>query len=311
MSAECVVCHGPSIVFLCQTCSGKLRRQLLEIPTLVAYLEDAAVGHTRLGDPQAGRSGQFEAAAIRYDSRAADLAVEIHRILSSYARGCANMYGLAISPPVTWHRPTDEYRYCTKDYATFLAANVERLARLNDIGDLCGALKRHIKHGLSIINRGIPPQFCGPCPGTVTRHDRCEECTGRDHDCGTRLMAARGAVEVTCPLCTGTHKVEKLTTQLLARADHHRCTIAELHRVLRMLNEPVALSTLYRWAEPRSSRRGSGQLKPAGYLRADKKSIGLTKKNANDQAVYRVSEARRRRRDNDAAKRATREKRGV
>jgi hypothetical protein len=81
---------------------------------------------------------------------------------------------------------------------------------------------------------------------------------------------------------------------LLARADHYRGTIMEIYDWLLMLNESVPISTLYRWAEPKTSRRGSGQLKPAGYKRKDG-SIMITRRDDGDKPVYRVSDARRQR----------------
>lgn len=131
--------------------------------------------------------------------------------------------------------------------------------------------------------------------GGAVEHRHCTDCGMRDHECATRLMARRGAVEVTCPSCGVTHSVQRLVNHLLARADDFRCTIPELHRVLRMLNEPVNIDTLYRWAEPKSRRSGSGQLKPVGYLRSDNKRIGVTRHDDKDKPVYRVSDARKRR----------------
>jgi hypothetical protein len=303
MSQTCRVCYRLAHnKFLCPACTGTLRRHLIGLPRFLGYLDDAAVGNVQLSAQGGVSVNDFVVSGFTFDTRAADLAVDIRNTLTDWASKLAWTHGLAISPPIGWHRSPSEYVYTAADYAVFLVASIEHLVMLSNVADLYRKLDDQIKRGLVIINRAVPHQFCGPCPSIITGHSKCTECSKRDHDCGTRLMAKPGAIEVTCPTCGSVHNVEALTTHLLARADHHRCTIPELYRVLRMLREPVGLSTLYRWAEPKTARRGSGQLKPAGYLRKGTNNIMLTKKSGDDQAVYRVSEARKRRIENQEAK---------
>jgi LSD1 subclass zinc finger protein len=260
---------------------------------MIDDLADAAVGHTKLGGDSSRGSKGFGSRTPAFDSRAGKAIEKITDIVGGWSRGLARNHGLMISPPVTWHRPWDQYRHTAKDYAVFLAAHVDKLARDGDVGELVGDLRKQMKHAASLVDRRIPPQFCGPCPTSVTDHRRCIDSDGvntcgyRLHACATRLMARRGASEVHCATCGATHRVETLVNHLLARADEYRCTIPEIHRVLRMLNTPVRIDTLYRWADPRV-----GKLKPAGYLRSDNRRIGVTRSDKKDKPVYRVADAR-------------------
>jgi hypothetical protein len=288
--AECTKCAATSTLFLCPLCITELRHQLLGLPTVIDHLTESALGQThdyRLTDWGIGH-GAFESRTPTTDRRAGTLLDEIYNTLDQWARAMARLHHLTISPPINWRKPVDQYVYTSKDYATFLAGHTIELAKDPDIVELCDSLRRYIKRGISLINRGVPGQYCGPCPTQITDHQRCVECSHRQHDCGRSLMARRGAKHVTCPDCGTQYDVQKLVNHLLARADHFRCTIPEMNRVLRMLGESVALKTLYNWVR-------DGRLRPSGYLRANKKTIGLTRHHPDDKPVYRVSDARKQR----------------
>jgi hypothetical protein len=298
MAIECQKCKGRAQLFLCPSCIVELRRQLLDMPRFVEHLKDSAIGNTRLSNDSYRQLG-FESRTPIFDDRATDLIDEIHRVLGQWARPMARTHGYVISPSIAWHRPDLPYTHTSYDYAVFLAAHVNDLANDPDVGELCAVLRRCVKQTVAVVSRPVPSQFCGPCPATIHDHRRCVDengvsvhCSG-PHQCSTSLMVRRGLLEVTCPSCAAVHRVETLVTRLLAHANEHKFTITVLYRVLRMLNEPVPMSTLYRWAEPKSSRRGSGQLKPAGYMRPDNRRIGITRHSAKDKPVYLVSDARK------------------
>jgi len=293
---ECQKCFAKTQTYLCTRCITDLRKQLLGLPTLIDDLDDAAIGNTRLSNETSRQKG-FASRTPAFDDRANRLIEEIGDTVGQWARSMARTHGVLISPPVTWHKPWDVYRHTTRDYAVFLAAHVNNLAADPDVGELCASIRSYVKRAHVIVDRRTPPQFCGPCPATVIDHRHCLKnsdggsCDGyRDHQCATRLMSARGAVEVTCPACGAAHRTEALLNHLLVHADDHRYTIPDLYRVLRMLNEPVQMKTLYHWALPRV-----GRLRPAGYIRLDNGRIGITRQSDDEKPIYRVSEARKQR----------------
>lgn len=286
--AECTKCKGRATLYLCPNCITGLRRQLLGLPTVIDHLTATALGQTADYRMTGWAPTAFESRTPTADNRAATLLNEIYNTLDQWARAMARIHQLTISPPINWRRPVDQYTMISRDYANFLAAHTNELAKDPDINELCSSLHQYIKRGINMINRRVPGQFCGPCPNVIVDHRNCVDCGHRQHDCGTRLMARRGASHVTCTGCGTVHDVGKLVNHLLARADHFRCTIPEINRVLRMLGEPVPMRTLYSWA-------AAGRLKPSGYLRANKKTIGITRHHADDKPVYRVSDARKQR----------------
>lgn len=271
---------------------------------MVAYLRDAASGQTKLDDQQVRYSDMYH--SVKFNSKAAELASEIETTIGQWARPLARQLRSVISPPVTWHRPWDQYVHTLNDYATFLAAHSNELAKDPDIGELVTALRAYIRRAVGgrdyggIINRREPPQFCGPCPTMITDHTGCDDdCKNRPHECGRHLMARRGALEVTCGSCGATNGVQALINHLLAKADDFKATIPEIHKVLTMLGTPVHIDTLYEWAKPKV-----GKLRPAGYLREDGRRIAFMRRSERDKPVYRIADARKAR--EDAAKRGRR-----
>lgn len=295
MNVVCQKCGGRAQAYLCPTCTQWLRRTLLGLPTLVGHVVDSAIGNTRLGTGQ--RQKGFESRTPVFNDKARTLVGEIKSTLRQWAEVVASR-GHELVVPIYWHGPPDRYVPTDYDHAMFLAAHVDDLVLAEDIGVLCAQLSAQIKRALAIVNPPMEPMFCGPCPATVHDHRGCTDeagvntCGYRAHECATSLMSPRGALEVTCGACGAVHDVQRLVNHLLAQADHYRATISELHRVLRMLEEPVEMSTLYTWAGPKGKRGGSGQLKPVGYRRVDGR-IGVTKKSDQDKPLYRVSDARK------------------
>lgn len=292
---SCQKCHGRAQCYLCHNCIGVVRRQLLSLPAIIDNLKETALGMTRLNTESSRQLG-FTSRTPTLNDGASRLLEEIDNTIGQWARAMARTHRLIPSPPITWHRAWDTYRHTTCDFAVFLAANADKLALDLDVGELCTALDRFVLQALGdedrdgIMDRRTPAQFCGPCPATINDHRHCEGCAQRPHECATQLYSKRGASEVTCPDCGSQHRVEVLVNSLLAHADEHRGTISEIHEVLRRLNEPVKLDTLYDWAMPRV-----GRLKPAGYLRPDGRRIGVTRQGVDDKPVYRVSDARKQR----------------
>lgn len=271
---DCAACGAQSELYLCGDCGDEMRTKLLGLPALMDRLNDSAYGLTRMGDSVRHRAPGSQ--VPMWNASAIDLLESVTLVLRRWATDIALRHGLAVSPPVTWHRPIEEYRPTASDHAVFLAAHVAELQKSPGVGDLAGELQKFVRSALRAINRPVPPMFCGPCPSLDD--DR--------HECGTRLMAKRGAPTVVCPTCRQEYRVEKLVNELLARADSFRATIGEQHRMLGMLGIQVDLSTLYRWADPRA-----GLIKPAGYLRKDGRRIGTTRQDG-DTPLYRVSDVR-------------------
>lgn len=314
---ECKSCTTPAELYLCGGCQNELQKMLTELttgptpttPGLLENLQDTHIGQTRLGEParhtryatfELDRDEILDKVADETNIKllrsfltvggvngyASDLNTQIHHTLKVWAEGLAKTHGVMLGPPLNWHKPPGQYRHTTADYAAWLAANVHLIARDEDAGAFHRTIRNYIRNIKKAIDLRQPPVFCGPCPTQITDHTHCKLCTRlHRHDCGTRLMARRGAVETICPFCKTTHNIETLINELLSRAGHFRCTIQDLHDVLVMLDERVPIRTLQDWA-------ARGWLQPRGYIRPDG-YIGLTRRDDDDRPVYRLSEARK------------------
>lgn len=304
MSIECTKCKGRAQTYLCNGCTAWLRQRLLGMPTLIDRLRDTAIGNTRLSN-EASRPMGFESRTFTFDDRASALIEEIDGALYRWVKRMTWRHGYLVGVPISWHRPDLEYVHTSYDYAVFLAAHVADLANDEYVGELCDVLRSVVNRSVGgreeggLLQRRTPDQFCGPCPATISDHRRCVDqdgvkvCCSGPHTCATQLMSPRGAVEVTCPSCGAVHRVQKLVDHLLAHSDEHKFIIPVLYTMMRMLGTPVDMSTLYRWAEPRNSKRsGSGQLRPAGYLRPDGRRIGVSRHSDQDKPVYLVGDVR-------------------
>ena len=97
---KCRKCKGKTQLYLCNQCQAWLRRQLLGLPTMVGYLEDAATGNTRLSNEQS-RAGGFESRTPVFSDPASGLIAEIGSTVGQWATNTAIVHGFVVSPPVT------------------------------------------------------------------------------------------------------------------------------------------------------------------------------------------------------------------
>lgn len=182
-----------------------------------------------------------------------------------------------------WRRLPPNYAATATDMAMWLRHHVDTVACHEGAGEFYDELAEHIRAIERLVNRPPVMQFCGPCP--TYREDRRAEC-------GTRLLARPGAVEVRCPTCRKAHNIERLIIRLMANVEHWRFTREELigertgdwSGIMGLLDEPVSKSTFHRWTSKRS-------LRPSGYRRPSG-SIGLTNNDERDEPVYRLSKVR-------------------
>lgn len=93
---ECKNCGRKSQVFLCQSCRDELRSMLIgmaygqELPNghraagFLEFLEDAALGRTRLGE-SARRSTEMNS-PVPFNSRASELLAAVHNTLTGWCQ---------------------------------------------------------------------------------------------------------------------------------------------------------------------------------------------------------------------------------
>ena len=148
----------------------------------------------------------------------------------------------------------------TASIALFLAANVGAIACDEQAGDCYADIRAAVDAIDRMINRPIPPRYCGPCPAVVG---------DAGETCDTALLADRKATEVQCWSCHTLHDVDTIEQELWARVDEWLLSPSEITMVMDYFGEPVPPSTIRRWKmEGKLPIRGYRDGKPR-YWSAD------------------------------------------
>lgn len=272
---KCQHCGAKSQLFLCRTHIDELREMFTDLPRLAAHLAEAATGQTRLGERS--RRAKSDDSPMRVNLTASGLLDQVNgtlvRLVRDVSAGRGEPYraGCGATDPAA-----SGYNSDTTKLSLWLAHHVDDLAGVDTAGARFDEIHAHIGRILSVINRPIPPRFCGPCPTVDDQDDR--------RQCGMALMARRDAVEVRCPQCGETHNVELLLRRLLAEVDHWRFTRKEILMIMDTLGDRLHERTFQRW-------RKENVIKPRGWRRPDGR-ISLTNHGENDEPVYRLSDVR-------------------
>jgi hypothetical protein len=282
---ECQQCSAKSQLFLCNTHVAELRDMLYDLPRLAAHLSEAATGQTKLGEP--ARRNRSDEQPMRVNLRASDLEDHVNRTLVRWVQDITEQRGLTyralrIYPPgyVGYLEPGDvvsAYGTDTAKLAFWLGHHTEVVAGDEAAGQCFDEISDHMTRILAVINRPVPPRFCGPCPSGHPDDSRKR--------CSAALMAKRDAVEVTCPQCATTHNVDDLMRRLMAEVDHWRFTRKEVLLIMATLGDKLSDRTFRHW-------RKLGIVKPCGYRRPDGRDA-FTRHGDDDEPLYRLSEVRR------------------
>lgn len=233
----CQVCSRQCQTFLCTNCERELRDMLEGLAKRwLRYLQDAALGQTRLGDVVRHRRGDEQ--PLRLNLRASELLDYTRSVLVEWIRDLCETRGVPV-PHIT----------VTAEMALWLARNVSAIAAdqgakvcYREIRQIVGDIER-------VINRPVPWLPLGPCPTETGRRERCNY----------RLEAPRGAKRVKCPQCEQTHEVGRLIETLICETEDYLFTMSELVGIiLPAVREYVPRRTLQHWA-------AHGKLQPHDY----------------------------------------------
>lgn len=262
MSTQCQRCQAKSQLFLCGRHVTELAEMLTDLPRLAQHLDEAATGQTRLGER--ARRTRSDEAPMRVNLRASSLAERINATVVRWAQQLCEDRGIEYRAPriypTAWPDPVPADAVVS-DYATpfarvcyWLARNVNAIAAGEDAGDCFADVHAAIGGVLRVINRPIPPRFCGPCPAP---HPDDEA-----RRCGEALMASREAARVRCRACGADHDVDARLHALLTEVDHWRFTAAEILMIMETLGDPLPPRTFRHW-------RQTSVVRPAGWRRPD------------------------------------------
>ena len=257
MPATCRRCSRPSPdAFLCRSCCDDLNELLTGMahgnslrggegrwsrPWLVS-LEDAALGHTRLGESQ--RHGSDCNSPLPFGEIASTLFDSVKAMLSTWVRHLLEARGVSIPDTIQ----------TAVGCAAWLAQHVDAVAQDEAAGDIFNDIANAIVQIERVVNRPVPDRYLGPCPVALSDGNG-------ERICSMQLTASREATSVQCSQCKTTHSVAELHEAQMRTTDQMSFSISELYRlILPVVREYVPMRTLQHWA-------ARGTLVPTGHDR--------------------------------------------
>lgn len=294
----CAECERPvADARLCKTCGDTIVTSLLEVPSLLAELEITRAGLGRTAAASAGgrsaetplpvRATEFRT-TMQGDRALARLEATVH----GWTRVLAEELG--VTPFIDGPHLLDLVRERRGDIgrdptivpltlpsqleqaAVWLAGHRHQLRAHEAAHELLCEISGAIAGLRHLVDRPIERRYLGPCPATLT--------DGRS--CGGELRAQRGASWVRCGRCRTQHEVAEIEKTARAAAENLAYTLADLVQVTTSVGQPVAKSTLYRWARER-------RIEPTGWQhRGEHGVVRITDHpiDASSVRVYRLGD---------------------
>ena len=237
MSHTCAACRRELAdqAALCHLCTGRLRRNLLDVPDLMAELETTALRQVNTAD---GRGGD----AIPYDQRARDAQHAIRNAVNGWCRVVLGEIGC--------DDPEDLYR---RGAALWLADQTGRI-RLKGWADDCAAdIATVTRAGWRAVDRPEQRWYAGPCGADIADRE-----TGDPTECGRVLWVRIEDISVRCPACETLWPVVARREWLMTAAwDIHETAQVIASAITLMTRSRITASNIRNWAS-------EGMLRPAG-----------------------------------------------
>jgi hypothetical protein len=228
---DCAACGKPlpDTGRICHACSGRLRRQLLDIPALLAELDTTALRQAKTG------TGQGAGGGTPWNEHARQAQAAIRAALTTWTRTLTARTGQL--PPA---RP-----------ATWLADETNHIRLQPWADDMAADIHRVTANGWRAIDRPEDRWYAGPCGGQWATPTGTTECAWT-------LWARIDQTTIGCPQCGTSWAVDARREWLLAAADNVHETAPNIASALTiMLRTRVSPATIRKWAS-------RGDLTPIG-----------------------------------------------
>ena len=145
----------------------------------------------------------------------------------------------------------------TASLASWLANHVDAIAQDEAAGEIFSDVKRIVDDIERMVNRPIPPRYCGPCP-TLTEDQVY---------CSVGLFAKRDAIEIVCWKCKMTHNVEKLIQHAMRNTEGLLYSAREVQMLMAEIGQSIPPRTWRYWrAQEKVIVRGWRGAEPMYWL---------------------------------------------
>ncbi|ATS92820.1 hypothetical protein SEA_SULLEY_72 [Mycobacterium phage Sulley] len=234
---RCLHCSAPAQTFLCWSCVGMLRRQLVEVPWLLRRLQESAYGEAKVarkGGPRVSTGERLP--SLPLNTRAADMLRDAARLVSWREQVSGVDQG----------GPHDAAR--VESAARWLSAEPGAMMAHPWAPDALGWVLQWRQDAERVIDLPPDTQYAGPCQNVVQPPSASDAGTPLPpRECGTPLYVDAEALVAECYRCGCSWRVEDLQRQALDRIDEAAPrTAADMWRLLKFAGRDVKRSTFYK-----------------------------------------------------------------
>lgn len=241
---QCGSCGQPVTdqAAICHACTGKLRRDLLDIPPLLAELDTTALRQTAMRDAPGGTTCRHTqpdcgcGVTLPWNPHARHAQHAIHNAVTTW---CRVLWEEAPAPDVG------------QSLALWLADQTNQIRRHAWAPDCQAGIRRATATGWAAIDRPPERWYAGPCNTPLPDGTTCD----------ATLWARIDHPRITCRACDATHQVADRRDWLLRTAWDVHDTARNIASALTiMLRRRISPATIRWWA----SDDAGHQLHPVG-----------------------------------------------
>ncbi|AHB79608.1 hypothetical protein PBI_VALIDUS_78 [Mycobacterium phage Validus] len=233
---RCLHCARPAQPFLCWSCVGMLRRQLVEVPWLLRRLHESAYGEAKVAKRGLRVSTGERLPSLPLNMRAADMLRDAARLV----RWAEQVLDLDAA-----HGAQSD---AAEHAARYLAAEPGRMMMHPWAPDALRWVLQWRSDAERVIDLPPDTQYAGPCQNVVEQ-SRLSPAGALvpPRVCEAPLYVDAEAVVVDCHRCGCRWDVSTLQRQALDRVDEAQPrTAAEMWRLLKLVGRDVPRSSFYK-----------------------------------------------------------------
>lgn len=280
----CEVCQAKSQLFLCNQHAAELRDMLEGLtgrtetdmltgethpgPGWLSVLEDSVLGETRLGE--SARRSTDQTSPLPVHLKASELLDDVRGTLGTWIRHLCETRGAKFTPttprPVGLRAvdvnfigplPVGQTRlpYAalvpgfvvnTLEMVDWLTQNAAAIACDETAGEIFRDVREAVESIERMVNRPMPPKYCGTCPTPVEDGDDDETCRVGLYAEWDRKTKQHER-EVTCWKCHAVYDSKQLIDDALAETDGWLHTAQEVLELMAQIGEPISDRTWRHW----------------------------------------------------------------
>lgn len=217
--------------YLCHGCSGRVEKDLAEIPALFAEVQTSRLRQSRMGGQAIG-GGHSSDRPLPFDERPAAAAREVRDVLRVWSEFVVE------GSRAAWPRDL------VPDMSRFLLRHLDWLRQRPEAHDLLEQVGVSVSRLRRSVDRPAELTYAGVCSAAIPILVDDVLTMG---ECPTHLYVPFGRKAIQCPACGADHDMLARREVLLAALEDQLAPGPVLARGLSNLGRPIAESTIRSW----------------------------------------------------------------